>query len=74
MTAKPLNKQTRTEKQRALELINLLPDDVSTETIMTELLLIKTIDERLEGVKRGEKVSHAEAKKRLAKWLNSNGL
>jgi predicted transcriptional regulator len=59
----------KSAKQRAIKLIEKLPDDVSTETIMTELLLVKTIDERLEAVERGETVSHEEARKRLAKWL-----
>ena len=63
----------KSAKQRAMALIDKLPDDVSTETIMTELLLVKTIDERLEAVERGETVSHEEAKKRLAKWLKSHG-
>ena len=56
-----------------MELIRQLPDEASTETIVGELEFKLLIECRLDAVDRGEVVSHAEAKKRLANWLDLPG-
>jgi hypothetical protein len=63
-----------TEKQQAIDLIERLPDDVSTETILVELRFKKLMLRRGEDAARGERlVSHLDAKHRIASWLNSSG-
>jgi hypothetical protein len=62
------------EKQAAIDLIDRMPDDVSPETIITELQFRLTILRRGQDAERGEHlISHSEAKDRLARWLNSPG-
>ena len=62
-----------TAKQECLDLIEQLPDGASTEAIVAELEFKLLIEQRLDEVERGEVISHDEAKKRLAKWLDSSG-
>ncbi len=64
---------TKTAKQAAIDLIERLPDEVSTETIVAELLFKQGVIQGMEQLDRGEVVSHDEAKERLAKWLKSSG-
>lgn len=63
----------KTAKQAAIDLIERLPDEVSTETIVAELLFKQSVIQGLEQLDRGEVVSHDEAKERLAPWLKSSG-
>jgi hypothetical protein len=64
----------KTEKQRAIDLIDRMPDQVSGETIITELQFRLTILRRGEDAERGEHlITHDEAKSRLSTWLNSPG-
>jgi len=62
----------KSEKQQALELIDRLPEDVSTETILSELQFKALMLQRAAEAERGQNViSHEEAKQRLSKWLNA---
>ncbi len=63
----------KTAKQAAIDLIERLPDEVSTETIVAELLFKQSVIQGLKQLDRGEVVSHDEAKERLASWLKSSG-
>ncbi len=63
----------KTAKQAAIDLIEHLPDEVSTETIVAELPFKLSVIQGLEQLDRGEVVSHDEAKERLAPWLKSSG-
>lgn len=64
----------KTEKQAAIELIDRLPDDISTETIITELQFRLTIMRRAHDAAADERViSHDEAKNQLGRWLYSSG-
>jgi hypothetical protein len=64
----------KTDKQQILELIERLPDEVSAETIMTELQFRITILRRGDEAERRENiVSHDEAKRRLSRWSSSTG-
>ena len=66
--------ELKTEKQQFIELIDRLPDEVSGETILSELQFRLTILRRGAEAERGENVvSNEEAKRRLGKWLNSAG-
>ena len=63
----------KSAKQTALDLIEKLPDDVSLDDIMEELLVLQVIEERLATTDQEEVVSHEEAKRRLSRWLTSSG-
>jgi hypothetical protein len=63
----------KTTKQEAIELIEALPEGVSFETILAELLFKLRVWKGTEQFERGEVVSHEEAKRRLARWLNLSG-
>ncbi len=62
-----------TDKQAAIALISDMPDEVSTETIVAELEFKLLVLKRRENARQSGTVSHAEAKQRLGKWLNSAG-
>jgi hypothetical protein len=58
-----------TDKQKAIEAIQTLPDNAGFEDVMDRLYFVMTIERRLESLDRGEGISHEEAKRRLSKWL-----
>ena len=62
-----------TAKSEALDLISQLPDEVSTETIVAELQFKLLVLRRRESARRGNVITHEEAKKRLSKWLEPSG-
>jgi hypothetical protein len=66
-------KAKKTAKQEARELLDKLPEDVSMDTILAELLFKQVILDRMAAVERGEVVSHEEAKEKLSRWLKSDG-
>lgn len=57
-----------TDKQRAIETIQRLPESVDLEDIMAELYLRQKVDRGLKDLEEGRVVSHDEAKRRLARW------
>jgi hypothetical protein len=64
----------KTGKEQVLDLMEKLPDDVSAETILTELEFTLLLRRRGEDAELGQNlVSHEDAKKRLSRWLNSTG-
>ena len=60
-------------KSEALELIQKLPDDVTTDTIMEELYFKQQIDKGLRDVGEGRVITHQELKERIARWRKSSG-
>jgi hypothetical protein len=56
-------------KKEALELIQNLPDDVSTDDIMYELYVKEKILSSMKKIEDGKGVPHEEAKERFSKWL-----
>ena len=63
----------KTAKQEALDLLSRLPDDVSTETIIGELLFVLKVNQGLAQLERGEVVSHEDVKKQFLNWQKSSG-
>lgn len=61
------------DKNKVLELIRRLPDDVTTEEIMEELYFKQQVDKGLQDVAEGRILSHEELKTRIAKWRKSAG-
>ena len=60
-------------KVKMANIIRDLPDDASVEDAMERLLLLYKIETGIEHesiAAQGRTVSHAEAKRRLRKWLD----
>ncbi len=64
--------QAPTPKQATLDLIQRLPDDASFEDIQYEVYVLQKIEAGLREVEAGESVSHAEAGRRLSRWLGED--
>lgn len=60
-------------KTEALELIQKLPDDVTTGGIMEELFFKQQVDKGLQDVAEGRILTHEELKERVARWRKSAG-
>lgn len=56
---------TETDKQRALEAIQALPDGATIDDAIERLCLIAKIEEGLRQSRAGQVVSHEEVKKRF---------
>jgi predicted transcriptional regulator len=63
----------KTAKQEARELLDRLPDDVSMDVLLAELVFKASVLRGLEESHRGEFVTQDEAKRRLSRWLASSG-
>ena len=58
-----------TEKERILDLIRKLPETVDVDDVIEKLYFKKIVDGGLADLAAGRLISHTEAKRRLAKWL-----
>lgn len=58
-----------TAKDEVRQLLDDLPEDASYEDIQYRIYVRQKIENSLAEVERGEVVSHEEARKRLARWL-----
>jgi hypothetical protein len=56
-----------TAKQRALDVIEKLPENVSFEEVMERLYFVSKVERGLEQEAAGQSVSHEEAKRRLGR-------
>ncbi|MBI5214403.1 MAG: hypothetical protein HY960_01480 [Ignavibacteriae bacterium] len=56
-------------KQEALDLIQQLPDEVTTDEIIDELYVREKILSSMKKVEAGESISYEEAKVRMSRWL-----
>jgi len=61
------------EKKEALDLIQKLPDEVTTDAIMEELYFKQQVDKGLQDVAQGRVLTHSELKERMARWRKSAG-
>ncbi|MEC4891318.1 MAG: hypothetical protein RI101_14800 [Nitrospira sp.] len=61
------------EKSEALEPIQKLPDEVTTDDILEELFFKRMIDRGLQDVDESCVISHQELKERIAQWRKSAG-
>lgn len=61
------------EKKEALDLIQKLPDEVTTDAIMEELYFKRQVDKGLRDVAEGRVLTHQELKERMARWRKSSG-
>lgn len=58
-----------TTKDRILQAVQELPDDVTVEDVMERLLFLAKIERGLAEADRGEVTAHQTVKDRMAKWL-----
>lgn len=59
----------RTPKELALRAITELPDDATTAQILDRLVLRMKVERGRAELAAGKGIPHAEARRRLAKWL-----
>ena len=57
------------EKQQILHSLSSLPDQVSIEEVMERLYLMAKIEKGCQQADAGNTISHADAEKRMEKWL-----
>jgi predicted transcriptional regulator len=58
-----------TTKEQMIKMIQELPDDATVEDAMERLYLLYKIERGLAQAEAGQKVSQAEARRRMAQWL-----
>ena len=56
-------------KQKVIEMIQSLPEEVTVDDIMEELYFKLQVDEGLRELDEGKGISHEEAEKRMSKWF-----
>jgi predicted transcriptional regulator len=56
-------------KQKVIEMIQSLPEEVTVDDIMEELYFKLQVDEGLRELDEGKGISHEEVEKRMSKWL-----
>lgn len=56
-------------KSQVRGVLDRLPDDCTLQDIQYQLYVIDKLRRGLEQVRQGRGISHAQAKKRLRKWL-----
>ena len=60
-------------KEKAIQLIQRLPEDVTLEDIVHELEFLARVERGFREVAEGKLVPHAEVVRRMSKWLKSTG-
>ena len=58
-----------TAKEEILELMKQIPDDLTVDEALEQLQLLYDVQKGLEEARRGETVSHEEAKRMIEEWL-----
>ncbi|HLF72296.1 MAG TPA: hypothetical protein VI759_09120 [Dehalococcoidia bacterium] len=58
-----------TTKEQILKSLEGLPDDATYEDAMERLYVLYKIERGLQQADEGKTMTHAEARKRMAKWL-----
>jgi predicted transcriptional regulator len=58
-----------TVKEETIKMISSLPDEVDYDEIMAEIYFRKRVDKSLKQIDEGKTITHAEAVKRLSKWI-----
>ena len=58
-----------TAKEEILELMKQIPDDLTVDEALEQLQLLYDVQKGLEEARRGETISHEEAKRTIQEWL-----
>jgi predicted transcriptional regulator len=56
-------------KEKVIQMIRDLPEDVSLDEIMAELYFRLQVDGGLKELDEGKGIPHEEVEKRMSKWL-----
>jgi predicted transcriptional regulator len=56
-------------KEKVIQMIKDLPEDVSLDEIMAELYFKLQVDAGLKELDEGKGIPHEEVEKRMSKWL-----
>jgi predicted transcriptional regulator len=64
---------SETTKDKALELIRRLPEDVTLDDIIYELDFSARVERGFKEDAEGKLIPHEEVVKRMSKWLKSGG-
>lgn len=62
-----------TDKEKVLDLVQRLPDDISMEGILYELDVFQAIEESIRQLDAGQGIPHEQVVKEMAQWLKSPG-
>ena len=57
-------------KQRVIQMIQSLPEEVTVDDIMAELYFKLQVDAGLKELDEGKSIPHEEVEKRMSKWLS----
>ncbi len=57
-------------KEKVIELVKALPENVTVEDVIEELYFKLQVDDGLAELDGGEGIPHEEVKKRIAKWVS----
>jgi predicted transcriptional regulator len=60
-------------KQAAQQIIDSLPDDVSFDELVYQLVFRAHVEEGLRDLDEGRTVTHEEIEREFAEWLKSDG-
>ncbi|MCF6156709.1 MAG: hypothetical protein E3K36_16065 [Candidatus Brocadia sp.] len=60
-------------KEEAIKLIQKLPDECTITDIMAELYFKQKVEQGSKDIEEGRTMTHAEVRKRMAKWVKSIG-
>jgi len=58
-------------KEKMINALQELPDEASIEDAMERLLFLSKVERGLYQADTGNTISHAQVKKRMAKWLKN---
>jgi hypothetical protein len=67
----PFYRPAMTPKQKTIQALGTLPEDVSYEQLQEEVKVLAALDEGESDIRNGKVVSHEEVKHRLAQWTSS---
>ena len=56
-------------KQRVIQMIQSLPEDVTVDDIIAELYFKLQVDDGLKELDEGKGIPHEEIEQRMSKWL-----
>jgi predicted transcriptional regulator len=56
-------------KERVLQLVESLPDDISLEDIQYHVYVLQKIERGQQAIDKGEVIPHEEVMREIAEWL-----
>ena len=66
--------EVMSDRQFILEAVQQMPEEASTEEILSEIAMLASIQRGREQIKRGEGVPHSEVVKRFNSWITESSV